>query len=383
MDHKAQVLIVVDYINNNSGVSSVVMNYYSHIDHSKVQMDFLLYEMPEENFLQYLQNHGSKVYCSGYPMKIGIRNYQKEIENFFKELEDEYSIVHVHIPNAAFVVLKYAKRYGVNTRIMHSHNSRGADGVLKKIRNYILNKQGIFYANQYFACSKAAGEYLYGRKRNQQVTIINNAIDLKKYSFCPESRDRIRKELEIGDEIVLGHVGRFSEQKNHKFLIEIANQLKTQKINFKLLLLGSGELQDQIKEQVEKSGLEKIVIFAGIVNNVKEYMDAMDIFLLPSLYEGLPCVCVEAQANGLPCFLSESITGEVALADSVHFLEISKASIWADMIIEMLNSKQQKRNHGEKNQYIGLNQYDIAIQAKILEERYLSYGNSSNINVNI
>ena len=105
MDNKVNVLIVVDYINSNSGVSSVVMNYYSHIDHSKVQMDFLLYEMPEENFLQYLQNHESKVYCSGYPMKIGIKNYQKGIENFFREHENEYSIVHVHIPNAAFVVL--------------------------------------------------------------------------------------------------------------------------------------------------------------------------------------------------------------------------------------------------------------------------------------
>ena len=124
------------------------------------------------------------------------------------------------------------------------------------------------------------------------------------------------------------------------------------------------------------------MIFTGIVNNAKEYMDAMDIFLLPSLYEGLPCVCVEAQANGLPSFLSENITGEVALTDSVHFLEISKASFWADAIKEMLKSSQLRKQR-EKRDCIGLNQYDIVVQAKKLEEKYLSYGNSSNINVNV
>lgn len=157
---KIKVLVVLDFINRNSGVSSVVMNYYSHMDASKIQMDFLLYEEPDESFATYLQQNGSKIYALGHPTKLGILNYARGIEAFFKTHHNEYDIVHLHIPNAAFVVLKYAKKYGIKTRIIHSHNSRGADGWMKKIRNYLLNQQGIRYANEYYACSKSAGKYL-------------------------------------------------------------------------------------------------------------------------------------------------------------------------------------------------------------------------------
>lgn len=382
MDSKVHVLIVADYINSNSGVSSVIMNYYSHMDHSKIQMDFLLYENPEEQFLNALKKQGSNIYFSGHPVELGIGNYQKKIEGFFKEHKNEYSIVHVHIPNAAFVVLKYAKKYGVGTRIIHSHNSRGADGLIKKIRNYLLNKLGISYANQYFACSKSAGEFLFGKNKLDDVTVIHNAIDLQKFAFNPECRDRIRKELGIGSELVLGHVGRFSEQKNHRFLIEIAKQLEKRNIDYKILLLGGGELQEEIENSVKELHLEKKVIFAGIVNNVKEYMDAMDLFLLPSFYEGLPCVCVESQANGLPNLLSEKITKEVALNDAVYFLDINDPGKWADKVLEILAGGQLSMQRRSGNGH-SLELYDITVQAKILEEKYRSYGNSSGINVNV
>lgn len=382
MDNKVHVLIVADYISRNSGVSSVVMNYYTHIDHSKIQMDFLLYKEPEEEYLEYFQKFGSKVYFSGYPSEIGLRHYEKEIENFFKTHKNEYTVVHVHIPNAAFVVLKYAKKHGVKTRIIHSHNSRGADNRFKKMRNYLLNKIGISYANQYFACSKSAGEYLYGKKKNSQIVVINNAIELDKYFYNPESRTAIRKQLDVGDEILLGHVGRFSEQKNHRFLIEVANQLKIAGVKFKLLLIGGGELEKDIREQIEELKLKEFVIFTGIVSNVKEYMDAMDVFLLPSLYEGLPCVCVEAQANGLPCMLSSNITREVELTDSIHFLDVAEPAVWSDMIIKMIDSAELSDKR-QDNERMTLSKYDIVIQGKNLEERYLSYGNSTDIDVNL
>lgn len=382
MNQKVHVLVVLDYINRNSGVSSVVMNYYAHIDHSKIQMDFLLYKEPEEKYLEYLWANGSKVYYSGYPIEIGLGKYRKEIENFFAEHKNEYSIVHVHIPNAAFIVLKYAKKYDVRTRIIHSHNSKGADGVLKKVRNFILNKQGIFYANQYFACSKSAGEYLYGKKKTSQVTVIHNAIDLEWFRYNLETRMSIRKQLGIEEELLLGHVGRFSEQKNHKFLIEIANQLKKSDVKFKLILLGGGELEKEVRLQIKELELDEFVIFTGIVNNVKEYMDAMDVFLLPSLYEGLPCVCVEAQANGLPCMLSSNITREVELTDSIHFLDVAEPAVWSDMIIKIIDSAELSDKR-QDNERMTLSKYDIVIQGKNLEERYLSYGNSTDIDVNL
>lgn len=366
-----RVLVVLDYINSNSGVSSVVMNYYSNIDKSKVQMEFLLYENPEKKVLEYLKGKESNIYALGHPVKIGIGSYQKAIDRFFKEHQNQYHIVHVHISNAAFVVLKYAKKYGISTRIIHAHNSRGADGAVKKIRNYVLNKKGIFYATQYFACSKSAGEYLYGKRHLDEVIVINNAINLKKYRYDCESRMKIRKELGIRDELVLGHVGRFSKQKNHEFLIEIANELKKRTIDFKLMLLGGGELQEQTKEQVEIFGLNEQVIFVGVVDNAKEYMDAMDLFILPSLYEGLPCVCIEAQANGLPCLVSENITREVAVSDLMKFLGITDATEWIDGILK--HNIKQLRQKRENGGCIDLKSYDITAQAKILEERYLSY----------
>ena len=378
---KLKLLLVLDFINSNSGVSSVVMNYYSHIDKSKIQMDFLLYEEPGQKILNCLEKSKSKVYELGHPVKIGIANYQSAVADFFKEHQNEYQIVHVHIPNAAFVILKYAKKYGVKTRIIHSHNSRGADNAVKKFRNYVLNKWGIQYANQYYACSKSTGEYLYGKKQLKELVIINNAINLEKYQYNQESRRKIRKELGIEDELVIGHIGRFSKQKNHMFLIEIANQLKKGNVNFKLVLLGDGELTDIIKKQVDILGLNKEVIFIGVTRNAKEYMDAMDIFVLPSLYEGLPCVCVEAQTNKLPCLVSDSVTREAALNDKMHFLKIDNESEWVEKILEY--DIQKIRIQREDDASVELKDYDIVLQAKILEERYLAYENSSGINVNI
>lgn len=383
MENKVRVLLVLDQIDRNSGVSSVVMNYYANIDRSKVSMDFLLYEKPKDRVLAYLKINGSNVYDSGHPTKLGIQTYQRVIQSFFKEHEGEYQVVHVHIPNAAFVVLKYAKKYGVQTRIIHSHNSRGADGQIKKIRNYVLNKKGISYANQYFACSKSAGEFLFGKKHSKQVTVIRNAISLDKYRFDFNARTRMRRELQIGENtLLLGHVGRFVPQKNHSFLVKIANCLKDKNIDFKMLLLGGGELENQIREQVASGGLQEQVIFAGVVSNAKEYMDAMDIFVLPSLYEGLPCVCVEAQANGLPCLISSNVTKEVELSDKVRFLEIKDPDQWVNAILEMSKLKRIEKNLEETGCF-RLHEYDIISQAKNLEEKYLSYGSSSDLNVNL
>ena len=383
MGKNVRVLLVLDYINRNSGVSSVVMNYYTHIDHSKIRMDFLLYEKPDDSILEYLEDCGSHIYVSSHPMKLGYRSYHKFIDSFFKEHQGEYQVVHVHIPNAAFVVLKSAKKYQIPGRVIHAHNSRGADGKIKKVRNYILNKWGIFYANQYFTCSESAGAYLFGKKFLDKVCVIPNAINLAEYEFSLDCRERMRKELHIqGDELVIGHVGRFSEQKNHKFLIDTVKCLNEKKIKFKLLLLGDGELQSKIVKQVEGDGIQKRVIFAGVVSNVKEYMDAMDIFVLPSLYEGLPCVSVEAQANGLPCLISSNVTKEVKLSEKVRFLGIDNPEQWAKAISNQYSigsSEKREKGYGCSKLY----DYDIMVQAKKLEEKYLLYGNSSDSDVNL
>lgn len=371
IDKKNKILVVLDFINCNSGVSSVVMNYYCYMSDANIHMDFLLYEEPEEPFARYIKRNGSKIYSLGHPTKLGVLKYKYKVEEFFEKHKGEYSIVHVHIPNTAFLVLKYAKKYDIKTRIIHSHNSRGGDDWKKKVRNYLLNQQGIRYANQYYACSKAAGEFLYGKNSGDKYVVVNNAIDMKKYQYDRECRLEIRKSLGIKQELVLGHVGRFSEQKNHRFLIEIAKQLKLRDINFKMILLGDGELMSVVKAQVQLAGLEEQVCFVGITSDVKKYMDAMDILLLPSFYEGLPCVCIEAQANGLPCIVSDSVSREVAISSEIQFVKIDHALEWVKIILQhdVICDRIQKQDFVWKE----FENYDIVIQAKVLEERYLSY----------
>lgn len=379
MNKKVRVLQVLDFINHNSGVSAVVMNYYAHLTRERVSCDFLLYESAEHDLEEQIRANGSKIYLMGQPSGSNLAECEKRVEKFFAEHAREYDVVHVHIPNAAFIVLRMAKKYGVPVRILHSHNARGADGTLKKIRNFVLNKWGISYANYYMACSQKAGVYLFGKRKVKQgkVVVLNNAIELEKYQYNSENREKLRGELGVGDELILGHVGRFSEQKNHSGLIEIFAKLQERGVPGKLLLLGDGSLRPQIEQLAREKGVFENVIFQGIVSNVEEYMSVMDVFLLPSLYEGLPVVCVEAQAAGLPCIVSANVTQEIALTDRVEFIENEMISQWCDEI-EQLASQLPDRS-----QCMPMEAYDIRKQARRLEEIYLSYGMGTDTDVHL
>lgn len=377
--NKIRVLQVLDFINHNSGVSAVVMNYYSHMNQENITCDFLLYEKPETDIEKHLHEKGASIYATGQPRGADIIAYRKRVDAFFLAHGKEYDIVHVHIPNAAFAVLACAKKYGIPVRILHSHNARGADGTIKKIRNFILNKWGICYANRYFACSKAAGRYLYGAGKceKDQVVILNNAVDLGRYQYREEARKNIRDSLGLGDELLLGHIGRFVEQKNHGQLLAILAGLKRRGLRSKLLLLGDGPLQEQVREQAKREGLEQDIIFAGVVTNAEVYLSAMDIFLLPSLYEGLPVVCVEAQAAGLPCVISSDVTREIKFTESVFFLERQDVEGWCERICRIAEALPVRYP------VYGMEAYDIRTQAKRLEDIYLSYGETSNTVVHI
>lgn len=380
MKKSVKVLQVLDFINHNSGVSSVVMNYYLHMDKTTVECDFLLYEPAADDLAGQIKEHGSKIYVTGQPGGRKIAAYRRRVGQFFSEHMGEYDIIHMHIPNAAFIVLRAAKKYGVPVRIIHAHNARGADGIWKKMRNLVLNKWGICYANQFMACSKAAGVYLFGEKMCSQgrVPILNNAIDLKKYHFNLETRHRCREELGIReDEVLFGHIGRFCEQKNHKGLIDIFEALCKRGVKGKLLLLGEGELKGETENLVAERGLSGRVIFQGTVTNVEDYMSAMDIFLLPSLYEGLPVVCVEAQAMGLPCVVSENITKEIAQMDRIAFAANEGLQEWCGLTEKLLSDP------ADRDMVRCPDVYDIVKQAKELEEIYLQYEKSSNTDVNL
>lgn len=368
-----RVLQVLDKINHNSGVSAVVMNYYSHMSQESVQFDFLLYEATDSTWESRLTERGSRIYVTGQPSGRNMSAYRKNVEEFFANHAGEYDVVHVHIPNAAFVILNCAKKYGVTTRIIHSHNARGADGMVKRVRNFVLNKWGICYANRYMACSVAAGEYLFGKKAcdKGQVTVLNNAIALEKYHYNAEKRKKLREALGVGDELLLGHVGRFAEQKNHMGLLTIFAKLCEQEENVKLLLLGDGERKDAVMQRAEELQIQERVIFAGVVENVNEYMSAMDVFLLPSLYEGLPVVGVEAQAAGLPCLISDRVSRETKLTERVWFLDIDDTQAWCEGICKLQVS--ERNRNWDCTAQSDLDNFDITKQAMRLESLYRSF----------
>ena len=282
----------------------------------------MVYNTVSDDVKKYCKRNHSKIYevgpLSGRTVFDGT--LYKKTESVMKRYAKKYDVIHGHEPNTAFIYMKLAKKYGIKNRIIHSHNAKGADGITKKARNFILNQYGLKYVTNYCACSKKAAKYLYGTTKH--VNVINNAIDIDKFRFQPEVRSYMRKKLGVENMFVVGHVGRFAPQKNHEYIIDIFWQFHQKVQDSKLILIGDGERMDKIKQKVSALHLDDAVLFEGVQNNVHEYMQAMDAFILPSMYEGLPVVCVEAQAAGLSCVVSKEVTREIKITKNVKFIGI-------------------------------------------------------------
>jgi len=263
-----------------------------------------------------------------------------------------------------------AKKYGIGIRIAHSHCiDFQTDSQLKKLIGDLFKVPLNKYANNYFACSKEAGEWLFGNKitNSDKFKIVHNAVDLQKYKFDAETRNKIRSDLKIdSNTVVMGHVGRFVNLKNHDFLIDIFYEFNQMCKNSKLLLLGTGIKENEIKEKVKKLELEENVIFVGFKNNVNDYMCAMDLFVLPSKAEGLGLVLIEAQASGLKCFASQDVVPEeVNVSNTIEFISLNSSSKeWADSLIKINN---ERLNNQEIIKQQG---YDIRDTGKFLQDFY-------------
>ncbi len=372
MANKIKVLLFVDRM-RHGGIQQFLIENIKYMEKNKVQVDVLTLDdgetYPLEKTLQELD-------CNFYKLKgIWINKltdyfkYATAIDKFFIEHND-YKVVHMNASSKNFILLKYAKKYQIPIRIAHSHNiDFQTKNPMKKIVGNILKVPMKKYATDYFACSYLAGEWLFGKKNieNKKVKVIHNAVDYKKFQYNEEIRTKIRKEFQLKKEdILIGHVGRFTNQKNHTFLIDIFYEMVKQNKNVKLIMVGIGEKEQEIKNRVKELKIENNVIFAGFRKNVNEIMQAMDVFLLPSLYEGLPVVGVEAQAAGLPCFMSKDvITKEVKITQNLTFISLEKsAKEWADSI---LNSDLSRR---DTKQELKVSGYFIEDTAKELVDIY-------------
>lgn len=348
------------------GVEAVVMNYYRNIDRNKVQFDFICDEdfkyIPREE----IEKLGGKIIL--IPPYQKPFKYHKELKKVLKERN--YKIVHSHISTMSFFSLWAAKSAKVPVRIVHAHSTTNKQEKKKNLMKQVLRPFSKVFANRYFCCSELAGRWLFGNKTYNQgkVYLLNNAIDVDKFKYNEKVRKAKRKELNIKDkDLVIGHIGRFVKQKNHEFLIDIFNEIHKQNKNTILLLAGDGPLKEEIQNKVKKIGLEKNVQFLGQRNDANELYQAMDAFVLPSLYEGLPVVGVEAQAAGLPCFLSTDMTKETKVLDSTQFISLTHdTKYWADKILKEVKTFERKDSSRE----ITDNNFNIKKEIRKIEKQY-------------
>ncbi len=341
------------------GVEAVIMNYYRNIDRTKVQFDFICDEDSTNIPYDEIKKLGGQVIiCPPYQK---IFEYEKFLIDLFKK--KSYKIVHSNINALSVFPLRAAKKAGVPVRIAHSHSTTNKKEWKKNLVKQTLKPFSKKYATDYFACSEHAGRWLFGNKTLEQgkVIIINNAIDLDKFKYDEKLRKTKRKELEIKDDtLVIGHVGRFVAQKNHTFLIDIFNEIHKKEKNSILLLIGQGPLMNEIKQKVEKIGILDSVKFLGQRDDVSELYNIMDLFLFPSLYEGLGMVLIEAQVNGLPCVTSTEVPKVADITNHVQFYNLN------DPINMWLNGCNKKRFKFNDTSCI----YDIKSEAKKIEKYY-------------
>lgn len=356
-----RVLHIVTYM-GRGGLETMLMNYYRNIDRSKVQFDFLVHRDFEADYDKEILSLGGKIYHVSRLIPWS-KSYKKELCHFFTE-HPEYKIVHVHQDCLSSVALKCAQKCGIPVRIAHSHTSNQTKNLRYIIKRYYMKKIPQ-YATDLFACGAKAGIWMFG---NQKFNILPNAVDIEKYAFSETIRNEMRKELGISDEFTVGHIGRFGKEKNHEFLIEVFRQIKNFNKNSKMLLVGNGEEFENIKRKVISLGMEKDVIFTGVRPDVNRLLQAMDVFVFPSLYEGLPVTMIEAQAAGLQCVISDKVPDESIITEGM--VTVKKLSDSAEEWAECILSKKDLEREDVSGD-IKKHDFDIKSAAKRLEEFYI------------
>lgn len=346
----------------NGGVEAVVMNYWRNIDKNRFQFDFIAdsdSSIPQRAEIEAL---GGRVIV--VPPYQRINEYISALTRIFKE--NRYKIVHSHMNTLSVFPLFAARRAGVPVRIAHNHSTAGKGEHKKNVLKYMLRPFAKVNATHFAACSEYAGDWLFGKGAvaRGEVTVFNNAIDLNRFRFSPEIRDSVRKSLGIENAFVVGHVGRFCFQKNHEFLVDIFEEIHKKRADACLLLIGEGGLTDSVRKKLAEKKLSDSAIFLGNRSDVNELYSAMDVFVLPSRYEGLPVVGVEAQAAGLVCVLSDAMTRETVMQSTTKMLSLNdSAEKWCS---EILTAEGVRNSDAPDN----MDKFDIAKIVGRLEKYY-------------
>ncbi len=364
---KMRILQIVPDM-RSGGVENFIMNVYRNIDRSKIQFDFIEHYSGESFFDKDIEELGGKIYRLPFRDDNNLIKFIKQLDQFYKD-HKEYKVVHCHWNGMGFVHLLVAKKNGISVRIGHSHNSTagvGKKGAIKKL--FIFPYK--YVCNIRFACSNEAGKFLYGKKNFE---FIPNGIDIERFQHCSAKGLEIRKEYQISEKaLVIGNVGRLNVQKNQKFLIDVFKKVHQINKDVVLLIIGTGELHDDLINYVEAKQLKDSVVFAGAHSNVEDYYSAMDVFCLPSLFEGLPLTAVESQASGLMTLLADNISKQVEVTDNVVYLDNKDSDVWASYIVSHIDSF-KKLDRFQANRKAIESIYNIKIVAERIADFYEKY----------
>lgn len=354
---------------NRGGAENAIMNYYRHIDRDMVQFDFLLTDQNKCQFEDEIYSMGGRVFRVPPMTMSNPFPYLKGVNKFLSS-HPEYKIVHSHTSSKSVFPLWIAKRNGVPVRISHSHSSMAEYGMRGQIR-LALRPLLKIVATEWLTCGIQAGEYLYGEKamNDEKVLLFRNVIESEKYRLDLSRRSSLRQELGFDEScFVIGHTARYDTVKNHKFDVRILKELKKIYPNSKIIEVGQG-VKEGLSDYAREMGVYDDIIFTGIVDNVWDYEQAMDAFILPSFNEGLPLSIIEAQVSGLPCFTSEGrVSKECSVTELVTYLPLEKgAKVWAEAIFSSRNTARVDRYNE-----IADAGYDARTSAKVLQDFYLS-----------
>lgn len=357
---------------NRGGAETMIMNLFREVDKRKIVFDFVVHTEQECDYDQEIQELGGKILR--VPKYVGKNHmqYTREWTKLLKE-HPEYKIIHGHVRSTAAIYLHIANKMGRYT-ISHSHSTGSGTGVSASVKN-IYQLPIRYIADYFFACTQEAGRWLFGKKTIKQsnCSILKNAIDISKFRYKPNVRNKVRDELGLDGKLVVGQIGRFHTVKNHKFTVEVFKELKKKHPSSELLLIGEGELKEEVKSLVEAYDLSSSVKFLGMRSDVNELIQGIDVLIMPSIYEGLPVTLIEAQASGTPCIVSDGISKESKITDLVTFIPLSEdPDSWARMISET------SRNHRKKDYTKEIEEagYSSSKNAQYLESFYIDLINT-------
>ena len=358
------------------GIETFLMNIYRNIDRSKVQFDFLCHNRIEAAYTEEIKSLGGRLFSIKGISHVGFFRYQKSLYDFYKS-HPEYRVIHAHQNDLNGIILHQAKKAGIPNRYSHSHTVYPGKRLSYKARVWffktLINKS----CTRAFACSGPAGEQLYTGDLRKNFIIINNGIDTTRFHFNKDEREIIRVNLSLGEGPVIGHVGRFAPVKNHAFILDCFQSFLQIHSTAKLLLIGTGELEEIIIEKAKSMGISESVLFLGKRNDVNCLMNAMDLFLFPSINEGLPVSVIEAQSSGLFIITSNSISNDIDLTDLVVRMSLTdSAQAWAVRMSSLLDNSRDK-DRREYSELIKQKGFDSKSVADELCSLYLSDHNAS------